>query len=115
MNSRRIIGNPEVGIFALCCNTPYKFIANHVPRQHIHTRRRNGLERDERAVAGTRWPALAITIRKKREFLFGSGSVLKQCKPAEHISTVSTYHAYEREQFRSYRAASTQSLYLFHR
>src|SRR5262249_47796187 len=29
---------------------------------------------------------------------------LKQCRPAEHISTVSTYHGYKIQQLRPYRA-----------
>jgi hypothetical protein len=32
----------------------------------------------------------------------GAGSVPRQCRPAQHISTVSTYHAYKREGLRPY-------------
>jgi hypothetical protein len=56
-----------------------------------------------KAVKGTRSPVygtisvgLALTTREVREFpLRERGSALKKCKPAEQISTVSTYHRSE--------------------
>ena len=39
----------------------------------------------------------------------------EQCRLAQHISTVSTYHGYKREGLRRYRTASLHVSYRYHR
>lgn len=103
-------------------------------RRQQYTWCSNGLEQDEKAVSGTIRVVQALTTRKREKSVsalyptlelnttFGHlskvdqrGSVLKELRPAEHISTVSTYHAYKREGLRSYRASSPNVFYTFHR
>src|SRR5215470_8998829 len=75
----------------------------------------NGCEQDESAVSGAIRTVAALTTVEGRQSVSGRRSALQQSKPAEHISTVSTHHAYKREGLRPYRACSLHVFYTFHR
>jgi len=69
---------------------------------------RNGCEQDERAVSRTICAAPALAIERGESASPGGESALKQCRPAERISTVSTYHRSGKEGRRPYGKLSLQ-------